>query len=112
MPTLEEFIAALDTTAIRNTPIRIPELGARLMYPRRVRGTAVELVDLPPMRGSDGLTRRAIEDLCRRAVYSPKTSGCSSSQGYCPCAGPVARFRGTVVPFAQGSRSFAQRSRR
>jgi hypothetical protein len=67
MPTLGEFIARARHYGYTRHTIRIPELGARLVYLRRVRGTAVELVDLPPLRESDRLTRRAIEDLCRRA---------------------------------------------
>jgi hypothetical protein len=67
IPTLGEFIARARHYGYTRHTIRIPELGARLVYLRRVRRTAVELVDLPPMRESDRLTRRAIEDLCRRA---------------------------------------------
>jgi hypothetical protein len=67
MPTLGEFIARARHYGYTKHTIRIPELGARLMYLRRERCPAVELVDLPPMRESDRLTRRVIEDLCQRA---------------------------------------------
>jgi hypothetical protein len=67
MPTLGEFIARARHYGYTKHTIRIPELGIRLVYLRRVRGAALELVDLPPMRESDRLTRDAIEDLCRRA---------------------------------------------
>jgi hypothetical protein len=67
MPTLGEFIARARHYGYTKHAIRIPELGARLMYLRRGRGAAVELVDLPPMRENDQLTRRAIEELCQRA---------------------------------------------
>jgi hypothetical protein len=67
MPTLGEFIARARQYGYTKHTIRIPELGMRLVYLRRVRGAALELVDLPPIRESDRLTRDAIEDLCRRA---------------------------------------------
>jgi hypothetical protein len=67
MPTLGEFIARARHYGYTKHTIRIPELGARLMYLRRGRGSAVELVDLPPMRENDRLTREAIEELCQRA---------------------------------------------
>src|SRR5262249_47413573 len=66
-PRWENSLLVLDSTAIRNTPSRIPELGMRLVYLRRLRGATLELVDLPPMRESDRLARDAIADLCRRA---------------------------------------------
>ena len=67
MPTLGEFIARARHYGYTKHTIRIPELGARLIYLRRGRGAEVELVDLPPMREDDRLTREAIEDLCQRA---------------------------------------------
>jgi hypothetical protein len=67
MPTLGEFIVRARHYGDTKHTIRIPELGARLVYLRRVRGAALELVDLPPMRESDRLTREAIEDLCQRS---------------------------------------------
>jgi hypothetical protein len=67
MPTLGEFIARARPYGYTKHTIRIPELGMRLVYLRRVRGAALELVDLPLMRESDRLTRDAIEDLCLRA---------------------------------------------
>ena len=57
MPTLGAFIARARHYGYTKHTIRIPELGARLMYLRRGRGAAVELVDLPPMRESGRLTR-------------------------------------------------------
>ena len=47
--------------------IRIPELGARLVYLRRGSGATAQLVDLPAMREGDRLTREAVEDLCQRS---------------------------------------------
>jgi hypothetical protein len=67
MPTLGEFIARARYYGYTKHTIRIPELGARLTYLRRVRGTAVELVDLPPIHEGDRLTKTAMEDLCQRA---------------------------------------------
>jgi hypothetical protein len=57
MPTLGEFIARARHYGYTKHTIRISELGARLVYLRRVRGAALELVDLPPMRETDRLTR-------------------------------------------------------
>jgi hypothetical protein len=67
MPTLGEFIARARHYGYTKHTIRISELGARLVYLRRVRGAALELVDLPPMRETDRLTREVIEDLCQRS---------------------------------------------
>ena len=67
MPTLGEFIARARNYGYRKRTIRIPELGARIVYLRRGRGTSPELVDLPAMRESDRLTRAALYDLCQRA---------------------------------------------
>src|SRR5262245_5235884 len=67
MPTLGEFIARARHYGYTKHTIRIPEFRARLVYLRRGRGVALQLVDLPPMRESDRLTRAAIEDLCARS---------------------------------------------
>src|SRR3989449_8729974 len=40
---------------------------ARIIYLRRGRGNTAELVDLPPIRENDRLTRAAVESLCQRA---------------------------------------------
>lgn len=62
-----EFIARARTYGYTKQAIRIPELRARLVYLRRGEGQRAELVDLPPIRESDRLTRTAVESLCRRA---------------------------------------------
>ena len=67
MPTLGEFIARARAYGYTKQTIRIRELGARISYLRRGEGTAVTLIDLPPMRESDRLTRAAVESLCQRA---------------------------------------------
>jgi hypothetical protein len=67
MPTLGEFIARARKYGYTRHVIRIQELRARLTYLRRGEGDAVELVDLPPLRESDRLTRAAVESLCQRA---------------------------------------------
>jgi len=67
MPTLGEFIARARDYGYTKHIIRIPELGARIVYLRRGRGASPELVDLPAMRESDLLVRAAVEDLCQRS---------------------------------------------
>jgi hypothetical protein len=67
MPTLGEFIARARHYGYTKHTIRIPELGARLVYLRRGRGVNSQLVDLPPLPENDRLTREATEDLCRRS---------------------------------------------
>lgn len=67
MPTLGEFIARARKYGHTRQVIRIQELRARLTYLRRGEGHAAQLVDLPPLRESDRLTRAAVESLCRRA---------------------------------------------
>ena len=67
MPTLGEFITRARTYGYTKHVIRIPELRARILYLRREMGDALKLVDLPPIRESDRLTRAAVESLCERA---------------------------------------------
>jgi hypothetical protein len=67
MPTLGEFIARARAYGYTKHSIRMSELGARILYLRRGAGSAANLVDLPPMRESDRLTREAVEVLCERA---------------------------------------------
>ena len=67
MPTLGEFIGRARHYGYTKHTIRIPELGARLLYLRRGSGATAQLVDLPAMRESDRLTREVIEDLCQRS---------------------------------------------
>jgi hypothetical protein len=67
MPTLGEFIARARAYGYTRQVIRIRELRARLTYLRRGEGQAAKLVDLPPLRESDRLTRAAVESLCQRA---------------------------------------------
>jgi len=67
MPTLGEFIARARAYGYTKHTIRIPELGARIVYLRRGAGASPKLVDLPLIRESDRLTRAAVESLCQRA---------------------------------------------
>jgi len=47
MPTLGEFIARAKHYGYTRHTIRIPALGARIVYLRRGEGDTVKLVDLP-----------------------------------------------------------------
>jgi len=67
MPTLGEFIARARAYGYTKQVIRVPELRTRIVYLRRGSRERAELVDLPPMRESDRLTRAAVESLCERA---------------------------------------------
>jgi hypothetical protein len=67
MPTLGEFIARARAFGYTKQIIRIRELRARIIYLRRGEGETAKLVDLPPSRESDRLTRAAVESLCERA---------------------------------------------
>jgi hypothetical protein len=67
MPTLGEFIAHAQAYGYTKQIIRIRELHARIVYLRRGTGEHAELVDLPPIREGDRLTRVAVESLCERA---------------------------------------------
>ena len=65
MPTLGEFIERAKVYGYTKHTIRIRE--SRIIYLRRGRGDTAELVDLPPIRENDRLTRAAVESLCQRA---------------------------------------------
>jgi hypothetical protein len=67
MPTLGEFITRARVYGYTKQVIRLPELEARIVYLRRGDDNATRLVDLPPIRESDRLTRAALESLCERA---------------------------------------------
>ena len=67
MPTLGEFIARARGYGYTRHTIRIRELRARIVYLRRGAGASLKLVDLPPMREGDRLTRTVVERLCQRA---------------------------------------------
>jgi hypothetical protein len=47
--------------------IRLRELQTRIVYLRRGQSNAVKLVDLPPIRESERLTRAVVESLGDRA---------------------------------------------
>jgi hypothetical protein len=66
-PTLGEFITRARAYGYTKDVIRLPELRTRIIYLRRGRGSAAKLIDLPPLRESDRLTRAATESLCERA---------------------------------------------
>lgn len=65
MPTLGEFIARARRYGYTKHTIRIRELAARIVYLRRGAGISAKLVDLPPMREGDRLTRAMVEHLCQ-----------------------------------------------
>jgi len=67
MPTLGEFVMRARAYGYTRHVIRIRELRAHILYLRRGAGDFVKLVDLPPIRESDRLTRAAVESLCERA---------------------------------------------
>ena len=67
MPTLGEFITHARAYGYTKQVIRVPELRARIVYLRRGEANTAKLVDLPPIRESDRLTRAALDSLCRRA---------------------------------------------
>ena len=67
MPTLGEFIARARVYGYTRHVIRIPELRAKIVYLRRGHGRAANLVDLPPMREGDRLSRAALVSLCAAA---------------------------------------------
>jgi hypothetical protein len=50
-------------------------LGARIMYLRRGAGDTLMLVDLPPLRDNDRLTRATVESLCRRSEIPKEDFG-------------------------------------
>lgn len=66
MPTLGEFIARARAYGYTKHVIRLPELRAKIVYLRRGHGDAAKLVDLPPIREPERLSRAAIESLCTR----------------------------------------------
>lgn len=67
MPTLGEFITHARSYGYTKHVIRLRELRARIVYLRRGQGNAAKLVDLPPIRESERLTRAVVESLCARA---------------------------------------------
>ena len=75
MPTLGEFIVRARAYGYTKQVIRIRELGTRIVYLRRGGPERAELVDLPPMRESDRLTRAAVESLCERATIPKEDFG-------------------------------------
>ena len=67
MPTLGEFIRVARAYGYTKQTIRIRERQAKIVYLRRGRGDGARLVDLPPVRESERLTRAVVESLCARA---------------------------------------------
>ena len=67
MPTLGEFITHARIYGYSRHVIRVRELRARIVYLRRGQGTTAKLVDLPPIREGERLTRALVESLCDRA---------------------------------------------
>jgi hypothetical protein len=55
--------------------IRVRELQARIVYLRRGPSDAAKLVDLPPIRESDRLTRAALASLCERTEIPKEDFG-------------------------------------
>ena len=66
MPTLGEFVARARAYGYTKHVIRFPEARAKIVYLRRGHGDAAKLVDLPPIRENDRLSRVAVESLSRR----------------------------------------------
>ena len=75
MPTLGEFIVRARSYGYTKHTIRIREVRARIVYLRRGAGASVKLVDLPPIREGDRLTRAAVESLCERAEIPKEDFG-------------------------------------
>ena len=75
MPTLGEFIARARAYGYTKQVIRVAELGTRIVYLRRGNRERAELVDLPPIRENDRLTRTALESLCERAKIPKEDFG-------------------------------------
>src|SRR6266446_9562300 len=71
MPTLGEFIMRARAYGYTKHAIRIPELRARILYLRRGVGDFLKLVDLPPIRESDRLTRAAVRRHALRLQSAP-----------------------------------------
>ncbi len=66
MPTLGEFITHARAYGYTKHVIHLRELRARIVYLRRGHGNTAKLIDLPPNRESDRLTRALVESLCER----------------------------------------------
>jgi hypothetical protein len=65
MPTLGEFIVRARRYGYTKHTIRIQELGAHLVYLRRGAAVSPKLVELPPIREGDRLTRAMVAELRR-----------------------------------------------
>jgi hypothetical protein len=74
MPTLGEFITHARAYGYTKHVIHLQELRARIVYLRRGQGNAAKLVDLPPIRESDRLTKGVVESLCDRAETTAATT--------------------------------------
>ena len=77
MPTLGDFITQARAYGYTKHVIRLRELRARIVYLRRGQGEPVRLVDLPPIRESERLTRAALESLCDRAEIPREDFACN-----------------------------------
>jgi hypothetical protein len=75
MPTLGEFIARARQLGWVRTTIRIRGIGQLTYLKRNREGTSPALVDLPPMRENDRLTRNDLESLCERTGVPREDSG-------------------------------------
>ena len=75
MPTLGEFITRARAYGYSKQVIRVRELRARIVYLRRGAGDAARLVDLPPIRETDRLSRATLESLCERAEIPTEDFG-------------------------------------
>jgi len=78
-PTLGEIIEQATRYGFTRHTIRVPGSRARFVYLRRVRGTALELIDLPPSKQSERLTWAVAEGLCRKLGIPPEDFGLGSS---------------------------------
>jgi hypothetical protein len=79
MPTLGEFIVRARRYGYTKHTIRIQELGAHLVYLRRGAAVSPKLVELPPIREGDRLTRAMVERLCRLTGIPTEDSSYSSA---------------------------------
>ena len=78
MPTLGEFVARARIYGYTRHIILIREIRAKIVYLRRGRDDALKVVDLPPIRETERLTRATLESLCRRAGIPEEDFGLPS----------------------------------
>ena len=65
-PTLRELVERARHYGFTKRSTRVPESGERFVYLKRVRGRTIDLVDLPPNKENERLTRAVAEGLCKK----------------------------------------------